>query len=68
MTVTKPNQRTCAYPGCTVVLDPDPELGGRAPGYCSNPKHNAYSAYTELKRQGEATPGMETLKRRSHDA
>jgi hypothetical protein len=54
--VTESRERTCAYPGCEVVIGP-PERGGPTPGYCDDPEHNAHSAYQALKRgEGEAPP------------
>ncbi|MEU0032038.1 hypothetical protein [Streptomyces sp. NPDC006335] len=36
----------CAFPGCTAPPVPkDPTVPGRAPKYCSDPDHNAMSAY-----------------------
>jgi hypothetical protein len=55
--VSEPKERTCAYPGCEVVIGPPPELGGPAPGYCDDPEHNAHSTYHALKcGEGHAAP------------
>ena len=55
--MTEADVRTCAYPGCEVVIGPPPELGGPAAGYCDDPQHNAHSVYWALKRgEGDASP------------
>jgi hypothetical protein len=54
MTETAP--KTCAYPGCEVVVEP-PERGGPTPGYCDNPEHNAHSVFRALQgSEGESSP------------
>lgn len=55
--MTEPKQRTCALPGCQVVLGPSPEHGWPARRYCDDPDHNAHSVYMALKRgEGHASP------------
>ena len=55
--MTESNERTCAFPGCEVVIGPDPEHGGPPSGYCDDPDHNAHSVYWALKRgEGDASP------------
>jgi hypothetical protein len=49
--------KTCAYPGCEVVMEPAPERGGPAPRYCDSPEHNAHSVFRALQRgEGDAAP------------
>jgi hypothetical protein len=53
MTETK----TCAYPGCQVVMEPAPERGGPPPRYCDSPEHNTHSVFRALQRgEGDASP------------
>ena len=60
--MSEAKQRTCAYPGCEVLIGPPPELGGPTPGYCDDPEHNAHSTYYALKR-GEGHAPAETAER-----
>jgi hypothetical protein len=55
--VTEAMPKTCAYPGCQVVMEPAPERGGPAPRYCDSPEHNAHSVFRALQRgEGDAAP------------
>jgi hypothetical protein len=55
--MTEQKQRTCAFPGCEVVLEPVSEAGRHVTGYCDDPDHNAHSVYWALKRgEGHASP------------
>lgn len=54
MTETTP--KTCAYPGCEVVMEHAPERGP-PPRYCSSTEHNAHSVFQALQRgEGETSP------------
>jgi hypothetical protein len=55
--MTEPKQRTCAFPGCEVVLGPVSDAGPHVTGYCDDPDHNAQSVYRALRRgEGDASP------------
>ncbi|MFJ2561250.1 MULTISPECIES: hypothetical protein [unclassified Streptomyces] len=46
----------CAFPECTARPVPkDPNAPGRAPKYCSDPDHNAMSAYRAKRGKASAT-------------
>ena len=55
--MTDANPRTCAYPGCDVVMPAAGPHGGPPPRYCDDPDHNAHSVYRALARgEGEVEP------------
>lgn len=55
--MTESKRRTCAYPGCDVVMGDAPERGGPPPRYCDSPEHNTQSVFQALQRgEGEASP------------
>src|SRR5260370_31138680 len=57
MTEQPATTAACKYPGCQ--NPPEPASGpGRRPQYCSDPGHNAMTAYRERKRLADAERGM----------
>jgi hypothetical protein len=56
--MTQTKARTCAYPGCEVIPEADPERGGPPPSYCASPEHNAHSAFHAIQRgEGDGPAG-----------
>ncbi|MDQ6749448.1 MAG: hypothetical protein M3Z33_01635 [Actinomycetota bacterium] len=54
--MTETTRKTCAYPGCEIVMEPAPERGPE-PRYCDSPDHNAHSVFRALQRgEGDASP------------
>ena len=51
---------TCKYPGCENPPEPATDKPGRPPQYCTDPAHNAVTAWRERKRLADAEAGVTT--------
>ena len=51
---------TCKYPGCQNAPEAATARPGRPPEYCTDPAHNAVSAWRERKRLADAERGVVT--------
>ena len=51
---------TCKFPGCQNPPRPAGAEPGRPPQYCTDPAHNAVSAWRERKRLADAERGVTT--------
>ena len=51
---------TCKFPGCENAPETATAKPGRPPQYCTDPVHNAVSAWRERKRLADAERGVTT--------